>query len=470
MILTSTPTSLRRPGAFTEFKFVAAGQQLVPLPLRVAIVAEKSSVGTATVEVPVQVFDEDDGDTKCGKGSFAALMARAAFATAHLKGSSPEIWVCPVAESSGVATQETITVTVATNLAGNLVLQICGVTVIVPCSAGDSVSTIASAISAQLATLKSVLPFTATPAAGVVTCLMNTKGVNGNDVSFATISAPSGVTIAYAQSVAGTGACSITNAVNALYDRRYHAIAVNNHTTTDITTMLTVLADAWSYSQKNYRWFFMGERGSTGTAQTLSAAANDKGVLIINCEQIPTFPGAIAAGAAVAEFAREAPNANLDGDVLPFAPPSGAYAFTAAEIESNLNAGVTPLTPEGSFVKIERLVTTKTTENSAAFEPLRDLAYSRTAAYRAEQLDIGFRTGFVQQTLDAEVLQRVRDMIIGKDRAMEELGYLTGVDDLLDQIQVEKSPSVAGRVVASAPFYVAGPLHQGVFVNILYFS
>lgn len=471
MIITTTPANVRRPGAYPEFKFLAAGQQLVPLPLRVAIVAE-SKGGTLTLGVPIQVFDEDDADTKCGKGSFAALMARMALATMKIKGSGPEIWVCGVAESGGLATQNTLTVVVTTAVAGNVVLQIGGKTITVGVSAADPQNTIATAIKNALDTNKAILPFTAAVAANVVTTTNVTKGVNGNDCAFTVLSQPVGVTVTAAQSVAGTLAADPTAAINALYDQRYHAVVLSNHTTVDVATAITARLDAWSYNQKNYRFFFMGERGSLGTAQTLQASANDFGIVVVSCEQIPGLPQEMAVGVAVAEFAREAPNANLDGDEIPMAPPNGSFAYTTAEIESGLNSGVTVLTPSitGARVRIERLVTTQTTLNSAPFEPLRDLAYPRTAAFRAEQLDIGFRTGFIQESLTPEVLQRVRDMIIAKDRAMEAAGYLTGVDDLIDQIQVEKASTPAGRVVASAPFQVAGPLHQGVFVNTMYFS
>lgn len=469
MIVTQTPNSLRRPGSFQEFKFVAASQQLVPLAQRVVIVAECKG-GTAAIEVPIQVFDEDDADTKAGVGSFGALMCKMAFATMNLKGAGPEIWLCPIAESGGVATQNTITVTGPATASGTLVLRVAGRLVNVGVTAGDAQNTIATAIKSALDALKKTLPVTAGVAANVVTTTNVTKGVNGNDVVLEQISPVAGVTIAFVQSVAGTLAASITNAVNALFDQRYHAVATSNHTTTDIGIELTSLADAWSNNQKNYRWFFMGERGSLGTAQALQAAANDKGIVVVSCEATPSLPGELAVAAAVATFARSAPNANLDGDELPLVPPSGAFAYTTAEIESALSSGVTPLTPSSvSRLKIERLVTTATTLNGAPFEPLRDIQFPRTAAFRAEQIDIAYRTGFIQETLDAEVKGRIRDMIIGVDRAMEALRYLRDVDTFLDQIQVDESTVVAGRVVASAPFKVAGPLHQAVVVNTMYF-
>lgn len=464
----SVPTSLRRPGADPEFQFVQSASLLTPLEQRVVVIAE-SKGGTATVEEPIQVFSEADADTKLGTGSFAALMARMAFATAKLKGSTPEIWACPIAEpGGGTATQETITVTVTTAQAGTIVLQIAGRTVNVGVSAGDSANTIASAIQSAIAAMVTTLPVTATVALGVVTCTSVTKGVNGNDVVYTVVSKPTGVTIALAQSVAGAGAASISNALAALYDQRYHATAISNHTTTDMAALILDRANAWSYTQKNFRFHFTGCTASLATAQALQAAANDFGCVVVSAEQCPALPGELAIATAVAEFAREAPNANLDGDVLPLAQPPASYAYTDAEIESALNGGVTPLTPSGSFMQIERLVTTQITYNGVPFEPLRDLAYPRTAAYLAEEVDDAFSAGFKQQVETDAVLKAARSVIIDVQRAAEDLGYIKNVDDHLGEISCEYASSPAGRLVATNPFEVAGPLHQGVFENIMY--
>lgn len=466
----NVPTSTRRPGAYPEFQFVQSASLLTPLELRVVVIAEAKG-GTAAVETPVQIFSQADADTKLGKGTFAALGARAAFAQAQLEGNTPEIWACPIAEAAGgTAAQETLTVTVTTAEAGNLVISIAGRQLVIGVSAGDSANTIASAIVDAITAMAATLPVTAAALANVVTCTNTTKGVNGNDVAYSVVSTPTGVTVALAQSVAGAGAASIVNALAALYDQRYHATAVSNHTTTDIGELLTDRAFAWGYAQKNYRFHFMGCTASLATAQALQAAANDFGLVVVSSESCPALPIELAVCTMVAEFSREAPNANLDGEVLVLPPPPASLAYTDPEIESALNGGVTPLTPSGSFVKIERLVTTQITENSAPFEPLRDLAYPRTAAYLAEEIADAWDVAFRQSTETDDVLKSARNVVIEVQRAAEAAGYIKNVDDHLDEITTEYASAPAGRLVATDPFEVAGPLHQGVFENIMYFQ
>lgn len=469
MIVTSTPSNLRRPGAVSEFDFRAAAQSLIPLPLRAVIVAEKTSAGTATADTPIQVFDEGDADTKGGQGSLAAILCRTAFAQAKLSGAQPEIWMAPIAEpGGGTATQETVTITVTTAVAGTLIFTIAGRPVIVGVSAGDAQNTIATAVKNALDAMKSSIPWTASVATNVVTLTHTTKGVNGNDCGFANVQSPAGVTCVLAQSVAGSGVAVITTAIQALYDQRYHGVSISNHTTTDITTLITERAAAWGFSQKNYRFFFVGERGSLGTGQTLATAANDFGIVIGSYEATPSLSGEIAVVDMIAEFAREAPNANLDGERVALYPASGAFAYTAAEIESGLSGGMTVHEPDGTFSKITRLVTSATTLNSALTETVRDIAFPRTAAYRAEQVEIRFRSDFKQANDTLETRTAVRDMIVQVSRNMEALGYLQDVDSFLDQTQVERSTLTPGRYVSSAPFRVAGPLHQLVTKHTMF--
>jgi len=468
MIVTGLPSSVRRPGAFSAFKFNAS-LQLALSQLRVVIIAEKLAAGTATADAPIQIFDEDDADTKLGQGSFAALGCRKAFEQGKIMGSMPEVWAAPIVEpAGGTKATYTFTVTVTTALGGDLVVRVAGRTITVPVSAGDAQNTIATALKNALDAQKRYLPGTAGVAANVVTFTVATKGVNGNDVAVETVSAPSGVSCAAAAGVAGAGAAVITTAVQALYDKRYHAVCLANHTTTDIATILVERAAAWGYAQQNYRFFFMGERGSLGTAQTLQAAANDFGIVIGSYEGTPSLPVEIAVCDAFAEFASEQPNVNMDGQRVALYPASGTNAYTTSEIESALNGGVTPHVPDGSFSKIIRMVTSQITLDGVATETVRDIAYPRTAAYRAELHESNFRLQFKQEVITNETLARVRRMQIGIDRALEAANILRDVETFLDQYNVEISASVAGRVVSSSPFKPAGPLHQLDSLHIMH--
>lgn len=471
-IVTSLPNNVRRPGAFSTIKWQNALTTSLN-DLRAVIVAEKSSAGTATANTPVQIFDEGDADTKLGVGSFAALGCKKAFEQGKLMGGRmPEVWCAPLTEDgAGAKATITLTITVTTALQGDLKFRIAGRHVIAPVNAGDAQNTIAATVNAAINASQKTMPGVATVATNVVTFTIATKGVNGNDVVADLISAPGGVTCTIAVGVTGTGAATITTAIQALYDKRYHAVAISNHTTTDIALLVTERAAAWGFNQQNYRFFFVGERGTLGTAQTLGTAANDFGIVIGTYEGTPSLPIEIAVCDAFAEFASTQPNVNMDGQVVALAAPAAGTVYTTTEIESALNGGLTPHTPEGSFSKIVRMMTSEVTLDGVNTEVLRDIGYPRTAAYRAELHELNFRQQFKQEDVTDETLPRVRAMQIGIDRALASANppILRNVESRIDEYLAELNPDVPGRVVSSSPFTPAGPLHQLDAVHVMYF-
>lgn len=462
------PTNLLTPGAYQTFVHVKGGSGLEPLPLRVLLVGVKSSAGTATAETPVQVLDEIDGRGKAGQGSELALMIAKAFEQGALNraggggAGQPEIWICPIAAPSGAAAVQTLTVTVTTAVAGTLVVRIAGRTIEVGVSAGDAQNTIATALRNAIAARHVELPITASVATNVVTCTHVTTGTNGNDVVYEVVSAPSGVSVASAQGTAGTGTVDITAALDAAVDRNYDAIAISIHSSAAITDAAAHLAAMWSYAQKYWRWVVMGDKASLGTATGYASSADSEKILIASCEASPSLPSEIATAVAVAAWGRVAPNANLDGVELALYPPAPASAYTGAEVESALVGGVTPLRPTSSGARLEivRLITTKLTEGGVPFPALRDLAVSRTLAYRATQYDVAYRSRFRQEVQTPDLIARVRDMLVGIDRELGRLSYLRDVETYVPELQVTEASSPDGRLLVQAPCRVASPHHQ----------
>jgi phage tail sheath gpL-like len=475
VIVTTVPSTKRRPGGYAQYKFVPSGNQLTPLPLRIVAVAQGSTAGTLAVDTPTQIFDEDDADAKAGRGSELALMLRKMFDQAALMGASPEIWACRVDAPAGVAAQNTLTVTGTATGSGTLALRAAGRTLYVGVSTGDSADTVAAAIKAQWDLAASDLPGTAAVTTNVVTVTAAQPGVTGNDTVFSTDTPIAGLTVGYAQSIPGTGVANIATALDALFSRDYDAVALANHAAADVTNAIAHVSAAWGYSQQRPRHVVIGERGSLGTAQALATAANDKSIIVVNAEGTGSTPGEIAAAAALAWFSFEAPNVNMDGTRLALFAPAAALAYTDTEVESALAGGVTPLTPTADGqLKIEMLITTATSLAGVPFEGLKEAAMSRTAAWMGRQIHARFTAEFRQEVLTTSpqqgisVLDRIRDMVVSVQRAAESLGYIRNVDDYLEQIIVEEAVAPAGRVNVTNPFRVAGPLHQAVFVHTMY--
>lgn len=469
---TGIPTSIKRPGAYHKFVFSTYGLGLIPLALLVIMVGALSSSASQAAESPVQVFDEADADTKFGAGSEVALMCRKSLAQSRLQNSHPELWAIGIAEpGGGTAHAKTITITGPATADGNLEIRVAGRSIVIGVSSGDSANTIAAALEDALDTLAADLPVTAGVAGAVVTCTHVTKGENGGDVLYETVTKPAGVGVAYADGAVGSGVTDITNALGATLGKDYDGVAVFNRKSADITDAKTHTAEAWGYSVKRWRHVFFGDCSTLSNANTLSLASNDYTVIVSSYEGSPSLSGELAAAVCTYVFGKERPNANYDGGVIDIFPPAQTSVYTAAEVESALSSGTTPIVPtaEGDRSKIVRLVTTKTTTSSAPDYSTFDLATTRTGAYIARQIDARYELEFPQELLvtadDApeNVLKRVKDMVLGIHREAETLLILRDVDDFVSQIKVEENPSVAGRLDVDDPFRVVSPLHQSAF-------
>lgn len=484
------PSNVRAPDDFHTFRSVKSGSGLDPLPMRVLLIGMKSAAGTATVETPVQVFDLSDAITKCGVGSELHLMAAKAFEQGRLNQASgrpgagtPEVWICPIAALSGggaAAAAQTLTVTASSAQAGTLVVRIAGRTIYVGVSALDAQNTIATALKNAIAAAAADLPGTAAVSTNVVTFTAPTTGTNGNDVAFEVVSAPSGVAVASAQSVAGVGTIDITNALNAAVDKNYDAVVPSIHSSAAISDLGDHLTAMWGYAQKMFRWGVVGDRASLSTAQGYATAADSERILIATYEQCPNLPSEIATAFAVAVFGISQPNANYDNVELALYPPPATYVYTGAEVESALAGGVTPLrpTPSASRSEIVRGITAKLTEGGAPFDALLDIGTIRTLAYRAQQYHLAYRARFRQEIIDgavndpeATLLKRVRDMCVGLDREMaaQTPPILRDVEATVPEIRIAESSVVAGRLVVKAPCRPAGALHQVSFDHINYY-
>lgn len=472
----STPINLKRPGVFMEFLVDNRGA-LVQLPVRVAVLGIKSAAGTAVPGVAQQVIDEDAADTLAGRGSQGAMMLRAALQQIQrAQRGGPEIWYSAIAApSSGaaVATQ-TFTVTVTTALAGEVAIKIAGRTIVANVAAGDIATTIASTLKDAINAEAKTLPGTAASVAGVVTFTAAHAGVHGNDIAYQVVSVPSGVTVVTAAGVAGAGVVDVTATLDTLLDRDYDAIVLGNHGATDISDAVAHNAAAWGYEQQRFRHVIIGERGTLATANGLATPANDKTVVVVGCEGCPNLPGEMAAAFAAATWSKTnnsgvAPNANLDGERLYLYPPSSSDAYTSAEIESALTAGVTPLVPteDGQAVQVVRAVTTRTLINGAFDEAEYDLANSRTQAHLARQTAAAIKAKHSQETQDEQLLQRIRDTVLDVHRkaAATVPPILVSVEALKDELAATYATTPQGRVVVDAPFIPATNHHQTVVRN-----
>jgi phage tail sheath gpL-like len=477
-ILTDMPSTYRVPGTGVKFDITSGARGLVALPRRVALVGVRATgSGTATSLVPYQIFVDGDGDTLFGAGSELALMCRAALKAGRLSGKMPEIWAVGIAAPAGVASTKTLTVTGPATGSGNIALRIAGRPISVPVASGDTATTMAAAIDAaiDLVAASGILPITASSAAAVATLTANQIGVNGEDLKVAVDSTPTGVAVAVASGVTGTGVYDITAALDVLRNQHYNAIVTANHAATDVSDLAAHITERSASGVKKWVFSFLATTGTLSAATTLATAANSEYQVVVAAEDFPNLPGEIAAHVAVTRIAEEDPSLTVSGRVLDLYPPPAASVFTegvGGEQDAALAGGVTPLAldTEGK-VKIVRLVTTKTTHNGAPFDNLRDFGVPYTLTWVGEQADTlvtVFMSDPRNKKMTANTRKRLRSRLLGMLRAAEALEYIQNVELHKDEVQVEPDATVKTRMNYDIPVSVVPGLEQAAGVLRLY--
>lgn len=481
MINTGVSPSLRQPKTFHSFTYQYATRTLVPLPLRIALIGAMRSTGTATAGTVYEIADAGQSDGLFGEASELALMCRMAMACGAMLQKGPRVYAVAIAEpGGGTANVKTITVTGTATADGNAIIRVAGRTVTVGIRTGDAQNTVAAAISDALKAIQATLPVIVSVAANVVTLTHATKGINGTDVAVSISQAVAGSALAVANTVVGAGVTDHQTALDALLPLPFDGVAFANHAAADITEINTQIATSWSYAEKRWRYYFLGEMGSIGTATALASAANHQAVIVASMEGCLNTAGEMATALAFGAFSRDRPNANYDGMKLPLYPPAAATIYTPTEVETAIAAGLTPLTATidpftknvaDNVARVERMITTKTTVNSQPFEVLRDLAVSRTGVYAAQQLDAAYEARFGAEakpdgTLATDdTVDQVRDMIEGILREMQESSILRNVEIDLARLVVERDAVAIGRFNVDIPYTVVVGLHQIAFVH-----
>lgn len=431
-----------------------------------------------SVETPYRCYTESDAINYAGMGSEAHLNVKAALRGARKANyAEAEIYLVMVADAGGARAGKTLTVTVTTAQAGEVVFRIAGRTFRAPVSAGDAVGTIASAIKSVIDAQVRDLPVTASASAGVVSIRANNAGPNGNDIAAEVVSVPTGVSVALASPTAGTTAYDITAALNSLSDKRYHGVGISNHLAADITDAKDYIDARGAAAVQAWSMVHLAETGSVATSTTLASAANYKELQVILARGFPNMPGEIACYVGALTWSKDV-NVNLDDQELDLYPPATTNVLIPSESETVISGGVTPLgvTDTGDRTRIIRAVTTKTTEAGVPFDNLRDVSTVRTMFQSAERVQAVVRRilatggpGGTAAKIDSDTIKRVEDSVYTDLLTQQnDLKWLHNVEEHRDELQVEADATIPNRLNIATPQPVVQDLHHGANLFTLY--
>lgn len=461
------PANLRVPLFYAEVDNSQAGY--FSQNLRTLIVGQKTSAGTGAANTPMLVSRTDEAKQLAGVGSIAARMHE----IYRANDTTGEVWMLLLDDLvAGVANVRTITITGNATESGTLSLYIAGQKLQVAVVSGDAPTAIATAIAAAI-NADVNLPVTATSSVGVVTCTCRHKGAVGNDIDYRLNyrglaggeKTPAGVTVAFAQTVAGSGTPTLTTALAALGDEEYDFIIHPYTDSTSLDAFKALMNDTtgrWAYNRQIYGHVYTAKADTFANLVTLGLARNDQHATIAGYETgvpNPSWEYAAAYGARNAVFiAADPARPTQTGELIGILPSAASGRFIQTERGTLLNSGIATSYVGGSAQRVERAITTyqKNAWNQA--DPsyldsetmhtlahiLRRLRYAVTQKYPRHKLaNDGTRFGAGQAIVTPSV---VRGEILSEYAALEEQGIVENAKAFAANLIVERDANDPNRL------------------------
>ena len=465
----NVPAGIRVPLFYAEVDNSLANTAVTDL--KVLLIGQKTSSGTAEAEKPVLVTSSSVGVDLFGAGSQLALMNSAYRAN----DSFGEVWAIPVADPAGSAATGTFTVTGTATAAGTIFAYVGARRVAVSIAEGDAPAAIATNLAAAIQA-NVLLPVSASASAGVVTVTAKNKGVCGNDIRIgvnlqgyaAGEQLPEGVSVAVVQPAGGSGVPDLAAAIAAMGDEQYDLVACPFADTASLNALRDEFDDAtgrWSPTRQLYGHVFSCLRGTVSALQSFGAGRNNQHETVVGIEATMPSMAVEVLGAWVAKAykslsidpARPLQTLELAGIV---SAPAGAR-FTLTEKQTLLTSGIATEYVQGGYVRIERSITTYQ-HNAFGVDDnsyldvqtlftlqyiLRDLKSIITSKYARHKLaDDGTHFGAGQAVVTPKI---IRGELIAQYQKLEEKALVENLDAFKESLIVERDADDPNRLNVS---------------------
>jgi len=465
----SIPSSIRKPGAYTEYNVDRAISSLPAAPNKILVIGQKTSSGIGVVNTPYKIFTSADAVLYAGAGSIAHLTCAAALKA------NPNIDLSLIvqADGAGTAAEGTITFSVTATIAGSIDVWIANNYINFSVAIGDDPTAVAAAFMVEFNKIATDLPVTAVAALGVVTFTAKNLGTQGNQIAIATRANDCDVTIVTVQPTGGATDPVLTDALTAAFPGNYNIYVTSLNEATgsyaNLKLLKTHMASLATPAEDRPAIAVYGYVGVQATVETLCGTTlnyerfstpflpytkTTEGGHSLDYEIAGAYAGVIAS--------EEDPAMPLNGlELKGIAPSAVANRLSRAQQESCLKNGVTPLEIiSGEVVRIVRAVTNYITNAAGTVDPTYlDITTIKTLDYVRLAIETRERLRFGRAKLSSKTPAKVRAQIIDVLLTLESLEIVDNVDANLDGIIVEKDSVDMNRLNCLIPADVVNGLH-----------
>lgn len=480
IVFNNIPDTIRTPGAYTEIDNSRALQGLVANPHKVLIIGQKTSSGSASVDVVKQITSDGLADGFFGVGSILARMCNV------FKQNNPNTELHALALSisaGGVKATGTIKFDSSYSATAdcNYYLMINGVACYVPITSAWSVTDVCSAIAAKVNSMD-MLPVVASVSASAagsnhVNVTAKISGSLGNYINiranyYVGQSNPAGWSvngITYASMASGSGAPELDEAWAVVAGTQYHHIIQPYNDATNLTSLENELEDRFGPLIDLQGHGYVGARGTQAELTTLGNARNSPHNTIIGAYDSPNSPEewAAAMGAVAAWNLNNDPARPLFGLKLKgiLAPPE-ENRFTRAERDILLYDGIaTWICDVSGNVLLERLITTYQTNLTGSIDPsyldictlftLMEIRYQykarMTTRFIIPRFKLADDTFPVQPGSYVVTPKTVKSEIIALFAELQEDGLIENLEDFKNNLVVQRNSADKTRVDVILP-------------------
>lgn len=452
------PNSIRKPGKYFEFNTRLAVRTLPANRQKLLLVGQRTSSGSVTEKVPVDVLSDAEAATFFGPGSHLHLMARAAITA------NPYVALSAIAlddAAAGAAATGTVTISGAASAAGTLTLWVGYRKVQIAIASTDTAAAIATALAAAV-NADTALPVTAAAAEAVVTVTAKNKGTLGSSIPLAWEAANDCVTAVIVAMATGATDPDLAAALAVVYPEQYNLIATALSDATSLTALRTHLDSVSNAIEQRPGVGVFGFTGTYANAVTLSSGVNSGRVCCPYLRGTKSLPCEVAAAFASVVAFEEDPARPLNTLRLTgIHAPAIASRLSRTEQENCLYNGLTPIEVDtGGVPAIVRAVTTYTEDSTGVADPsLLDLTTIRTLDYVRLACRQRIALRFPREKLNAATIKSVRSELLDVLVRLEELAIVENVEANKDGLVVERSGVDPNRLDARIPTDVVNGLH-----------
>lgn len=452
------------PGVYAEFDTSKAQQGPSIQAHRVLLVGQRLTAGTRAAGVMDKITSASQARQFYGAGSMLHAMVVKFLAENKIN----ELNCISVDDNgAGVAATGTIALSGSSIKAGTLSFLIAGRLYQVGVDEGDTPAAIATDLAAAIQA-DDDRQVTAAVDVADVDLTYRHKGLVGNEIDIRkdpNTELPQNLVATVTAFAGGTTNPTLTSIITAMGEIQYHEIGLPYNDTTSLDLFKTEMVDRWGPIRKNDGQVLSAKRGSVSALSTFADGRNNEHETIIDCVG-PSGPHEFAANlaAVVAREAQTDPARPIQGVALrALGAPLGTELRTQGEANQLLTDGFSTIKSTSGTVYIERLRTTRKTNNFNApdlsladIEPKMILSYLRydfttrwTVKYSRHKLaNDGTRFGpgqavMTPKTAKAELTSMFSDW--------EELGLVEGVDQFKRDLIVERNASDPDRLDIQMP-------------------